>query len=139
MTILCVPDAGTKARVRTDVWRSRNVLIVSFVTFLLQNRKPSLLHPPKLKKEKREAKKLESDSSSNLVKDNILSPNPSLVDPASVQVIGSVDGQGTLQSPGSGEPARRKKKMDKDKATTSKSKSHSPVKSTERPYRSEDC
>ena len=51
------------------------------------------------------------------------SPNPSLVDPASVSVIGAVDCQEMLQSPGSGEPAG-KKKMEKVKATTSKAKSH---------------
>ena len=36
-----------------------------------------------------------------------------------------MDGQGTLQSPGSGKLAGKKKKIDKDKATTSKTKSHS--------------
>ena len=53
------------------------------------------------------------------------------MDPASVQEIGAVDGHGTVQSPGSGEPAEKKTKVDKDKATTSKTKSHSdkPVKS----------
>ena len=50
--------------------------------------------------------------------------NPSLVDPASVSVIGAVDGQGTLQSPSFSGPAEKKqKKMEKEKATTSKAKS----------------
>ena len=50
--------------------------------------------------------------------------NPSLVDPASVSVIEAVDGQGTLQSPGSREPVGKKqKKVEKEKATT-KAKSY---------------
>ena len=86
----------------------------------------------KIKKEKLEAKKLESELSSTPSKDNVHSPNPSLVDPASVSVIGALHGQGTLQSPGFGEPAGKKqKKMDKVKATTSKAKLH-----TEKPAKS---
>ena len=51
--------------------------------------------------------------------------NPSLVDPASVSVIGGVDGQRTLQSPGfSGPEEKKAKKVEKDKATTSKAKSY---------------
>ena len=118
-----------------------------FCNLLTPEQKAQLAIPTyKLKKEKREAKKLESDPSTP-IKDNVLSANPSLVDPVSVQVIGAVDGQGTLQSPGSCEPAGKKKKMDKDKATMSKTKSHSdkPVKCVKdsKPikgfYRSEDC
>ena len=44
----------------------------------------------KIKKEKREAKKLESELSSTPGKNNMRSPNPSLVDPAYVSVIGAV-------------------------------------------------
>ena len=51
-----------------------------------------------------------------------------------MQAIRAVDGHGTMQSPGPGEPAGKKKRVykDKDKATNSKSKPHSekPVKST---------
>ena len=49
----------------------------------------------KIKKEKREAKKLEV--SPTPTKESL---NPSLVDSASVSMIWAVDGQGTLQSPG---------------------------------------
>ena len=76
------------------------------------------LATPTYKKEKCEAKKLESELSSTPSKDKVQSPNPS------VSVIGAVDGQGMLQSPGSGEPAGKKKKTGKNKATTSKAKLH---------------
>ena len=59
----------------------------------------------KIKKEKCEAKKIEL--SSTPTKDAI---NPSLVDPPSVSVIGAVDGQGTLQSPGFSGPEENKAK-----------------------------
>ena len=51
--------------------------------------------------------------------------NPSFVDSlATVSVIGAADAQGTLQSPGYSEPAVKKpKKLEKEKATTSKAKS----------------
>ena len=105
-----------------------------FCNLLTPGQKAQLPTPSyKLKKEKREARKLETDSSSTTpVKDSVCSPNPSLVDPASVQVIGAVDGHGMLQSPGPGEPAGKKKRVDRNKATTSKSKSHpeKPVKSS---------
>ena len=105
-----------------------------FCNHLTPDQKAQLATPSyKLKKEKREARKLETDSSSTTpVKDSVHSPNPSFVDPASVQVIRAVDGHRTLQSPCPVELAGKKKRVDKDKATTSKSKSHSekPVKST---------
>ena len=50
----------------------------------------------KLKKEKREAKK---DVATTPSKDHMDTHNPSLVDLASVPLIGAVDGQGMLQSP----------------------------------------
>ena len=73
----------------------------------------------KLKKEKREAKKIESTSTPT--KDSL---NPSLVDPASVLVIGAVDGQGYLQTPGfSGPEEKKSKKVEKEKSISSKAKS----------------
>ena len=42
-----------------------------------------------------------------------------------MHIIGAVDAQGMLQSLGSGEPAGKKKMINKGKATTSKAKSHS--------------
>ena len=56
-----------------------------------------------------------------------------------MSVIGAVDGQGTLQSPGYSEPAEKKgKKVEKDKVSTSKSKpsTDKPVKTTEKPAKS---
>ena len=104
-----------------------------FCNLLTPDQKAQLATPSyKFKKEKREAKKLESDCFCYPVKDAVNSPNPSLVDPALVQVIRAVDGHGTIQSPGSGESAGKKKKVDKnkDKASSSKSEPHSdkPVK-----------
>ena len=68
----------------------------------------------KIKKEKREAEKLEA--SSNPVKDN-----SSLVDPSTVSVIGKLTIKAFLKSPTHVEPPE--KKLKKDKATTSKGKS----------------
>ena len=114
--ILYIVDAGTKTK--TPVWRGCSVVIVSSVTFSLQNNKLNLLHRHINLRRKSVKQESLPSSTTTPVKDNVLSPNPSLVDPASVQVIGAVDGQGMLQSPGSGEPAGKKKKVDKDKATT---------------------
>ena len=52
-----------------------------------------------------------------------LPPIRSLVDLASVSVIGAVDGQETLESPGFGGPEEKSRKVEKDKVSTSKSKS----------------
>ena len=115
-----MPDVGTKAKARTPAWRIQKTTDYKFCySNILTPEQRSLLATPtyKIKKEKHEAKKLESELSSTPSKDNVLSPNPSLVDPASVSVIGAVDDQGKLQSPGFGEPAGKQKK--KDKATTS--------------------
>ena len=71
----------------------------------------------KLKKEKRDAKKMEASSTPN--KDSA-----SLVDPATVSVIGAVNVQGDLQSPSGSEPSSKKPK--KDKPTTSKTKTVKP-------------
>ena len=61
----------------------------------------------KPKKEKHEARK---ENLTSPTKDNSTSLNPSLVDPGSVSIIGAVDGQGTLQSPGHSEPTEKKAK-----------------------------
>ena len=99
-----MPDVGTKAKARTSAWRS--LLLTKFCIILTPEQRSQLATPTyKIKKEKCEAKKLESELSSTPSKDNILSPNPFLVDLASVSVIGAVDSQGMLQSPVSGEPA----------------------------------
>ena len=71
----------------------------------------------KLKNENREAKK---DIAATPSKDHVDTLNPCLVDP----IIGAVDGQNTLQSPGfSGLAKKKQKKMKKEKGTTSKVKS----------------
>ena len=75
---------------------------------------PQLATPSyKIKKEKREAKKLDS------------SPPPkdseALVDPASVSVIGAVGDQGTVKSPASVAPPDKKAKKDKPSSTFTKS------------------
>ena len=48
-------------------------------------------------------------------------------------MVGVVDGQGTVESPGLSAPAEKRKKVEKDKASTSKS-----VKSSEKPAKSSE-
>ena len=90
--------------------------------YILTAEQRSQLSAPsyKIKKEKREARK---DTLATPSKDNVDSLSRSLVDPASVSVIGAVDGQGTLQSPCFSKPAEKKqKKVEKEKASTYKTK-----------------
>ena len=111
---LSVHDADTRGKARTHVWRNQTLQIVSSV-ILTEDQCIQLATPSyKLKKEKREAKKLEASSTlSNL-------DNASLVDLATVSVIIAVNEQGALQSPSESEPSSKKPK--KDKPTTSKTK-----------------
>ena len=81
---------------------------------LLTSEERSQLSTPscKIKKEKHEARK---DTLSTPSKATVDSLNPSFVDPESVSVIGAVDDQGVLQSPGYSEqaeksPRKRKKR-----------------------------
>ena len=67
----------------------------------------------KLKKEKREVKKLERDTGTK--------ETESLVDPSAISVIGPVDGSGTVKSPSL--PPEKKPKKDKPKKTASSSTS----------------
>ena len=67
----------------------------------------------KLKKEKREAKKLESSTPKG---------SEELVDPANVSVIGAVDNQGTVKSPASVAPPDKKAKKEKSSSSTKSSK-----------------
>ena len=67
----------------------------------------------KLKKEKREAKKLETDT--------VHQDTESLVDPSAVSVIGLVEGSGTVKSPSL--PPEKKPKKDKPKKAASSSTS----------------
>ena len=67
----------------------------------------------KLKKEKREAKKLETDTSTQ--------DTESLVDPSAVSVIGPLVGSGAVKSPSL--PPEKKPKKDKPKKTASSSTS----------------
>ena len=55
----------------------------------------------RLKKEKRELKKLSDTPQKN-------SDSSSLIDPSSVMIVGAVDDQGMLQSPGSGSGSEKK-------------------------------
>ena len=73
----------------------------------------------KIKKDKREAKKLESTPSKD---------TESLVDPSVVAVIGAVDKQGTVKSPPTVAPAEKKAK--KEKASLSKAVKSTPSSST---------
>ena len=100
---LIVPSVETKERAQTLVWRTITALTVSFPVFsLLTNDLNFQLQATSLKKEKRESKK---DISATPRKDYVDSLNHS----ASVLVIGAVDGQRTLQSPGFSGPAAEKK------------------------------
>ena len=67
----------------------------------------------KLRKEKREAKT--RDNTVTPSKETSDTVNLSLMDLASVSVIGAVDGQGTLLYPGLSGPAEKKKKVEKEK------------------------
>ena len=78
----------------------------------------------RLKKEKRELKK----ASDTPTKD---SNSSTLIDPSSVTVVGAVDGQGMVQSPGSSSSTKKKKSSSSDKKPTTK---HS--KSSEKPAKS---
>ena len=60
----------------------------------------------RLKKKKRELKKLSDTQQKD-------SHSSSLIDPSSVTVLGAVDGQGMLQSPGSSSSSDKKKKTRK--------------------------
>ena len=80
----------------------------------------------RIKKEKRESKK-QGDTPQKS------SDSSSLIDPSSVTVVGAVDDQGMLQSPGSSSGAEKKKKDKKpasEKPKSSKSKSTDPKPST---------
>ena len=79
----------------------------------------------RIKKEKRELKKTSDTPQKN-------SDSSSLIDPSSVTVVGAVDDQGNLQSPGSSSGSDKKKK---DKKTKPKS-SDKPSKSLDKPSRS---
>ena len=65
----------------------------------------------RLKKEKREAKKLEAPPPKD---------NEKLVDPSNVSVIGAVDNQGSVKSPVSAPPPDQKPKKDSKKDTKKK-------------------
>ena len=100
-----------------------------FCNGLTSDRKSQFSTPSyKIKKEKRESKKTATSSKEPSSVDSL---SPTLVDPALVSVVGVVDGQGTVQSPGLSAPAEKRKKVQKDKASTLKS-----VKSTEKPAKS---
>ena len=81
----------------------------------------------RLKKEKRELNKLGDTPLKN-------SDSSSLTDPSSVTLVGAVDDQGMLQSPGSSSSSDKKKK-DKKSSTSDKPKAH---KSSEKPSKSVD-
>ena len=69
----------------------------------------------KIKKEKREAKKLDSSPPKE---------SEALVDPSTVSVIGAVDDQGTVKSPASVTPPDKKAKKEKSSSTAKSSKPH---------------
>ena len=72
----------------------------------------------RLKKEKRDLKK----ASDTPTKD---SDSSTLIHPSSVTVVGAVDGQGMVQSPGSSSSAKKKKSSSSDKKSASKSSTSS--------------
>ena len=81
----------------------------------------------RLKKEKRDFKKLSYTTQKN-------SDSSSLIDPSSVTVVGAVDGQGILQFPGSSSGSEKRKK-DK-KLGSEKSEKPKSSKSSEKPSKS---
>ena len=126
--IVSVPGAGKKVRALTLV---SPILTVTHATLLLKNNVFSCLHPLiGSKKEKRDSKKVsdtpKQDSSS------------SLIDPSVVTVVGAVEGQGIVKSPGSSSD-KKNKNTDKPKAQTSKeSKADKPSKSLKPTKSSQD-
>ena len=95
-----------------------------FCNILTSDQRAELSTPSYKMKEKREAKKM--DVSSTPSKDSL---NSSLVDPASVLVIGAVDSQGTLKSPGFNGPEENKaKKVEKETSKAKSSGSDKPAK-----------
>ena len=113
MVTASVHVAETKGKARTHAWKKQTLQIVSSAT-LTEDQRIQLATPCyKLKKENREATKLEASSTPS--KDNA-----SLVDLATVSVIGAVNEQGTLQFPSDCEPLDKKPK--KDKPSTSEAK-----------------
>ena len=83
----------------------------------------------KLKKANRDSKKTDETATPSKEPKDTLSP--SLVDLALVSVVVGVDGQGTAKSPDLSAPAEKRKKVEKKKASTSKS-----VMSTDKPAKS---
>ena len=86
----------------------------------------------RIEKEKRELKKSADNSPQ---KD---SDSSSLIHPSSVTVVGAVDGQGMVQSPGSSSGTKKKKSNPSDKkVSSSKHSKEKPIKSpTSNPHRS---
>ena len=80
----------------------------------------------RIKKEKRDLKKIGDTPQKN-------SDSSSLIDPSSVTVMGAVEDQGNLQSPGSSSGSDKKKK---DKKTKPGKSSDKPSKSVDKPSRS---
>ena len=103
--------AGIKERVRTPVSKNLILNVLSAVNCSFSPEQRLQLATPsyKIKKDKREAKKLESTPSKD---------TDSLVEPSAVTVLGAVDKQGTVKSPPSVAPPE--KKVKKDKTATSK-------------------
>ena len=95
-------------------------LIARFCNTFTNDQRQQLVTPSyRLKREKREAKKLEAPPAQD---------NDELVDPANVSVIGAVDNRGSVKSPVSAPPPDKKPKKDtkKEKSPSSKaSKSQS--------------
>ena len=89
----------------------------SFRSILTSDQHAQLSTPSyKLKKEKRDSKK--TDKTATPIKEPKDTLSPSLVDPSLVSVV---DGQGTVQFPGLSAPAEKRKKVEKETASTSKS------------------
>ena len=101
-------DGQTKERERTPVWTDPIPLTVSFATISLMINVLSC--PPQAIRLRRRSVKQRIWTWSSTQSKDTDSFNVSLVDPASMSVIGAVDGQGMLQSPGFNGPEEKKVK-----------------------------
>ena len=105
--IVSVLDVEKKVKAQTLVYHIMTALLVT------PSRKNNAYSCPRLKKEKRELKK----SSNTPNKD---SASSSLIDPSSVTIVGAVDAQGVVKSPGLSFDKKKKKPNPQEKKTSTK-------------------
>ena len=109
--LLTAHVAGIKERVRTFVLKTQSSDCQICKSYTPEQCQQLATPSYKIKKEKREARKLDSSPSKD---------SETLVDPANVSVIAPVDSQGSVKSPASVAPPDKKAKKDKPSSTSNK-------------------